>query len=230
MICIAIPTRGRPQYLKKLVTSALDMANNKSNVIIKYYLNDDDNQLKFYKNILANLQSTYGKSVQYEIGPDQNTILSWNEMCENTEADYYMLAGDEVVFETQDWDLKLDLPKMEYPDGIFCMAMYCGRDNRYEKQQCVTPVVTKEWRQALGYFWGPMFWHWNVDQWTGELAKAIDRFVYRRDITVRITKMKDETGMRNRSKGVFKRDEWTYKKCKEVYFLDDVERLKRAIK
>ena len=141
-----------------------------------------------------------------------------------------MLAGDEVVFETQDWDLKLDLPKMEYPDGIFCMAMYCGRDNRYEKQQCVTPVVTKEWRQALGYFWGPMFWHWNVDQWTGELAKAIDRFVYRRDITVRITKMKDETGMRNRSKGVFKRDEWTYKKCKEVYFLDDVERLKRAIK
>lgn len=230
MICIAIPTRGRPQYLEKLVTSALDMANNKSNVIIKYYLNDDDNQLKFYKNILTNLQSTYGKSVQYEIGPDQNTILSWNEMCENTEADYYMLAGDEVVFETQDWDLKLDLTKIEYPDGIFCMAMFCGRDNRYEKQQCVTPVVTKEWRKALGYFWGPMFWHWNVDQWTGELAKAIDRFVYRRDITVRITKMKDETGMRNRSKGVFKRDEWTYKKCKEVYFQDDVERLKRAIK
>ena len=112
MICIAIPTRGRPQYLEKLVTSALDMANNKSNVIIKYYLNDDDNQLKFYKNILTNLQSTYGKSVQYEIGPDQNTILSWNEMCENTEADYYMLAGDEVVFETQDWDLKLDLTKI----------------------------------------------------------------------------------------------------------------------
>ena len=46
MICIAIPTRGRPQYLEKLVTSALDMANNKSNVIIKYYLNDDDNQYR----------------------------------------------------------------------------------------------------------------------------------------------------------------------------------------
>ena len=36
--------------------------------------------------------------------------------------------------------------------------------------------------------------------------------------------------MRNRNKGTFKRDEWTYKKCKEVYFQDDVARLKRAIK
>ena len=60
-----------------------------------------------------------------------------------------------------------------------------------------------------------MFWHWQVDTWTGELAKTVNRFVYRRDIVVRITKLKDKTGMRNRNKGTFKRDEWTYKKCKE---------------
>ena len=52
-----------------------------------------------------------------------------------------------------------------------------------------------------------------------ELAKAINRFEFRRDITVRIKKMKDTTGMRNRSIGVFKRDEWTYNKCKEIYKL-----------
>ena len=75
-----------------------------------------------------------------------------------------------------------------------------------------------------------MFWHWNVDKWTGELAKAVNRFVYRKDITVRIKKMKDDTGLRNRSEGIFKRDQWTYQKCKEIYFPYDVQKLKKAIK
>ena len=118
-----------------------------------------------------------------------------------------MLAGDEVTFETQGWDKKFDETKQKYPDGIFCMSMYCGRGESRLNEN-VTPVVTKQWRQALGYFWAPMFWHWQVDTWTGELAKTVNRFVYRRDIIVRITKLKDKTGMRNRNKGTFKRDEW----------------------
>lgn len=230
MICIAIPSRGRPEYVESLTMSALSTASDPKNVVIKYYLNDNDSSISEYKDVLKKVQSKFGKSVQYNIGPDQNTILSWNEICESIDADYYMLSGDEVQFETQDWDLKFDETKEIYSDGIFVMSMFCGRESRSEKQQCVTPVVTKEWRQALGYFWGPMFWHWNVDQWTGELAKAVDRFVYRKDITVRIKKMKDKTGLRNRSEGIFKRDEWTYNKCKEIYFPGDVAKLKNAMK
>ena len=230
MICIAIPSRGRPHFVTRLINSAFGKANKIENVVVKYYLNDDDPDLEKYLMFLEPLKKQYKKSVQWIIGPDQNTILSWNEICENTKADYYMLAGDEVIFETQDWDIKLDYTKADYPDGVFCMAMYCGRESRFQKKQATTPVVTKQWRQALGYFWAPMFWHWQVDTWTGELAKTVNRFVYRRDIIVRITKLKDKTGMRNRNKGTFKRDEWTYKKCKEVYFQDDVARLKRAIK
>ena len=230
MICIAIPTRGRPEYVESLTSSALSTASDPKNVVIKYYLNDNDKTIEDYKKTFKQVQSKYGKSIQYTIGPDQNTILSWNEMCESTKADYFMLTGDEVIFETKHWDIKFTETKKKYPDGIFVMAMFCGRENRAEKKQCVTPVVTKEWKKALGYFWGPMFWHWNVDQWTGELAKAVDRFVYRKDITVRIKKMKDDTGLRNRSEGIFKRDKWTYQKCKEIYFPYDVQKLKKAIK
>ena len=230
MICIAIPSRGRPDKLKQLISSAYSTAHNKDNVVIRYYLNNNDPEINSYELILKELCAKYGEGVQWKIGPDQNTILSWNELCEKFDADYYMLAGDEIVFETQDWDKKFEETKEKYPDGIFCMSIFCGRENRYEAMRCTTPVVTKEWRKALGYFWGPMFWHWEVDHWTGELAKAINRFEFRRDITVRIKKMKDITGMRNRSEGIFKRDEWTYKKCKEVYFPGDVEKLRQAIK
>ena len=46
----------------------------------------------------------------------------------------------------------------------------------------------------------------------------------------RIKKMKDDTGLRNRSEGIFKRDQWTFQKCKEIYFPYDVQKLKKAIK
>ena len=39
---------------------------------------------------------------------------------------------------------------------------------------------------------------------------------------------KDSTGQRNRSTGIFNRDEWVYKKCKELYFDHDVQRLNQA--
>ena len=229
MICICIPSRGRPQFIERLVSKALDTATDSSTVIIKYYLNDNDSSLPEYVKTLQDLKKKYNNSLQWIIGPDQNTILSWNEIAESVDADYYMLAGDEVIFETKGWDKKFDETKQKYPDGIFCMSIFCGRENRYTTMRCTTPVVTKQWREALGYFWAPMFWHWEVDRWTGELAKAINRFEFRRDITVRIKKMKDTTGMRNRSIGVFKRDEWTYNKCKEIYFDYDVEKLRKAI-
>ena len=159
--------------------------------------------------LIKKLKQEYGEGVQWTIGPDQNTVLSWEQICDSCDADYYMLAGDEVTFETQCWDKKFDETKQKYPDGIFCMSMYCGRGESRLNEN-VTPVVTKQWRQALGYFWAPMSWHWQVDTWTGELAKTVNRFVYRRDIIVRITKLKDKTGMRNRNKGTFNIDGSVY--------------------
>ena len=181
MICIAIPSRGRPSFLKRVIETASQTADNWEEVIVKYYLNDDDPDLKKYTKTLQGLQTTHGPSVQWEIGPDQNTVQSWNMLCENTQADYYMLAGDEIQFVTQGWDTKVIQTKQDYPDGIFCMAVYDGRPNRAEMQSCTQPIVTKEWRDALGYFWAPFLWHWHVDQYTGDLAKAVDRFVFRED-------------------------------------------------
>ena len=51
---------------------------------------------------------------------------------------------------------------------------------------------------------------------------------YRKDIFVEIKKLKDKTGKRMRGQGVFDRDEYVYKKHKELYFDLDVKRLKGA--
>ena len=225
MICIAIPSRGRPEFLERPCGTARATANNWEQVVIKYYLNDDDPLLGQYKKTLKKLHKQHGDSVQWEIGPDQNTIQSWNQLCESTDADYYMLAGDEIHLITQHWDTKITETKNKYPDGIFCMAVFDGRENRAELQLCTQPIITKEWREALGYFWAPFLWHWHVDHYTGELAKAIDRFVFRKDIFIKIKKMKDKTAKRMRGQGVFDRDEWVYNKHKELYFDFAVKKL-----
>ena len=46
MICIAIPSRGRPSFLKRVLETASQTADNWEEVIVKYYLNDDDPDLK----------------------------------------------------------------------------------------------------------------------------------------------------------------------------------------
>jgi hypothetical protein len=229
-IAICIPSRGRPEFLERLVTTAKTSATDPNDIIIKYYLNDDDQQLENYKKILDGLVKKFGNSVQYEIGPDRNTVYTWNVIAESLNADYSMLAGDEIQFVTKGWDEKIKNIKKEFPDGIFCVATYDGRKYTKEHRPCTQPIVTKEWYNALGYYWSPMFWHWNVDQYTGDLARSIRRYIYREDILIKMKKLKDKTGMRNRKTGVFQRDHYVFEKMKKIYFEHDKQKLLGACK
>ena len=83
-ITICCPTRGRPKFAQRMALSALETADNPNQINIKFYLNDDDPHLNEYKQILQN----------YDIGTDQSTVYSWNQIAETNNSDLYMLAGD----------------------------------------------------------------------------------------------------------------------------------------
>ena len=227
-ICICIPSRGRPEFLERLVKTAFNNAKDPASVIVKYYLNDDDEHLDQYVKILDMLKKTY--NVKYDIGPDQNTVLSWNMIAESEDAEYYMLAGDEIQFKTKEWEQKIFDTRKKYPDGVYCISTNDGRPNRVSLQKCVQPIVTKEWAKALGFHWSPMFWHWQVDMYTGLLAKSINRFIFLDKVIIEMKKMKDTTGLRNRKKGVFRRDEYVLDKLQKIYFEFDKQRLLGACK
>ena len=228
MICICIPSRGRPGFIPQTVKKILDNANNKSNVIVKYYINDDDPDLKHYETNLKEMQTRYGDSVQYIVGPDQSPVYSWNLIAETTEADYYMLAGDEVQFKTRGWDSLIIQCKDKHPDGIFVIAAYDDRGS-HTYDRCTQPFVTKEWARALGYHWNPAFIHWNIDEYTGELCKAIDRFIFLKDVVIKCTKIKDPTGARLRKPGLFNRDKWVFDKLMQNNLESDITKLRKAI-
>jgi len=228
MICICIPSRGRPAFIKNTVSMILDNAYNRKNVIVKYYVNDDDPDLKFYLAHLQEMQNKYGESVQYIVGPDQSPVYSWNLIAESTDADFFMLAGDEIQFKTKHWDQMIEDCKKLYPDGIFAIAAYDDR-GKHTYNTCTQPFVTKEWAKALGYHWNPAFFHWNIDEYTGELSMKIDRFIFLEGLVIKCVKIKDKTGARLRKPGLFKRDKWVFDKLMKNNFDSDVTKLRRAI-
>lgn len=216
-ITICCPSRGRPSLAQRMSETAFSTADNPEKIDIKFYLNYDDPQLEVYKKVLSN----------YTIGNDRSTVISWNMLAESSDSYLYMLAGDDIQFQTYGWDTEFMNQFETYPDGIFMISFCNGKDNL---KTAPHPVVTRQWYESLGYFWPPQFFHWCVDSYTRDLAEAVNRYIYLDNITVKAKKITDDpTAIKIRTKGIPERDEYVYKKMKQCYFKYDVEKLRKSI-
>lgn len=202
IINILCPTRGRPQQFERMKKSALDMADDRSRVIVHglAYTNDDSD----YGPYVMRLHETCGRGA----GPYWNILASFAEehMRGKDGNHLYMLVGDDCLFETEGWDNLIKAQAKEFPDGIYCIA---PNDNRTDKG---APhfVVSGKWIETLGYFVNPSFRHFCVDTYTAYLAKSIGRYFYMKDVLVTHKKAAiehyDETADRIRRENGSKRD------------------------
>ena len=218
-ITLCCPSRGRPDYAKRMQNSAFATAANPENIKVKFYLNKDDPMLKQYDLIDA------------EIGVDRSTVMSWNVLAEKERSRMYMLVGDDAEFITTGWDRKFLQQYKKYPDGIFMIGTATGKKHGMIHKTSPHPVITREWREALGYFWPFHFHHWCLDNYTNDLANAVKRYIFMEDVLIKVKKItKDDTAQRIRTESVHERDKWVYEKTKQCYFNHDVEKLRKAIK
>ena len=218
-ITLCCPSRGRPDFAKRMQDSALSTAKYPDKVKIKFYLNKDDPQLKNYK------------LKDFEIGIDRSTVMSWNIIAESSPSRMYMLVGDDAEFITQDWDKRFLDQFKKYPDGIFMIGTATGKKHGLIHKTSPHPVITHEWRNTLGYFWPVQFHHWCLDNYTNDLATKIGRYIFMEDVLIKVKKItEDDTAKRIRTDAVHLRDKWVYEKTKQCYFDFDVLRLKMACK
>ena len=94
MITFCCPSRGRPELARRLVDTATQ--HQESDTEFLFYLNDDDPTLEQYKDLLD--------QKHYEIGSNQSTCYSWNQMADKAKHDIVMLMGDDVQVKTKGWD------------------------------------------------------------------------------------------------------------------------------
>ena len=221
-IIICCPSRGRPDLAKRMEQSAYDTAKWPDKIKVKFYLNNDDPLLSQYQK---------QKLRHAEVGIDRSTVMSWNVLAEAEQSKMYKMVGDDAEFVTHEWD-RIFLEQLEkYPDGIFAIGTATGKKHGLDHQTCPHPTIARAWRDALGYFWPPQFHHWCLDAYTKDLAVAVNRYIFLKDVMIKVKKItEDPTAKRIRTDSIHQRDKWLYEKTKQCFFPDDVKRLKKAMK
>ena len=234
MISFCCPSRGRPELAKRLVDTAT--ATQKHETEFLFYLNDDDEKLEKYKDLLD--------EKHYTIGPNQSTGYSWNLMCEKASHDIVMLMGDDVQVQTQDWDQLLADEFLRYEDRILMVVPADGRKKNADKLGNEvklwndTPLpaahfaVHKNWTNTLGWLAPVSFWHWHVDSYTQKVARKLNRCLYMPNVVFKVKKiLTDNAGKQIRKNlNIANRDEYVWTKIRERYINADVNVLDDFIK
>ena len=239
MISIICPSRGRPIYSKRMIGSIKSSASGTIPIEYKFYLNDDDPSLDDYK---KNLDSSF-----YEVGPNRSTCYSWNMLELQAKGDILMLAGDDIQFNTKNWDIEVKKIFDMYDDKIVCVIPNDGRGlkknygDKYRDvkepvwigdESCPAPhfFVHRKWIKTLGYLAPPFFWHFYVDTYTQKLSRKVNRCVLLPHVEVKAKKLFDKTAEQVRGNlRIVERDEWIWTQVRDRHLQADVDQLKSVI-
>ena len=96
MISILCPTRGRPENVIRKVRSILSTSERPDLVEIIFYVDNDD--VSFPKTILKNGNVIVVNGPRMWLSILQNVLYSYPK------GEILMYTGDDVVFETKNWD------------------------------------------------------------------------------------------------------------------------------
>ena len=233
MISFCCPSRGRPELAKRLVDTATETQ--KGTTEFLFYLNDDDEKLEQYRDLLD--------EKYYTVGPNQSTCYSWNLMSHKANNDIVMLMGDDVQVQTQDWDQLIADEFNKYEDKILMVVPSDGRvkGNKNlgteiklwpdEPLPAAHFAVHKNWVDTLGYLAPPFFWHWHVDTYTQKVARKLNRCLYMPTVTFKAKKIIDDNAGKQirHNLNINLRDNFVWANVRDRHLQADVQALKQKI-
>lgn len=166
MISLILPTRKRPDNIRRFVTSALETAKNPKNIEFCFYIDNDD---EASKQVLEELKCKY---VQGE-----RIVLSqmWNEAYKLATGDILGHMGDDIIFRSKDWDEYLENTFKKFDDRILFAF---GDDGYWHSGFGTHGFIHRNWVETIGYFVPPYFSSDFNDTWLNDVAKGIERWVY----------------------------------------------------
>lgn len=172
-ISLLCPTRNRPSNLVRLVKSVLENASDPSNIEFVFYVDNDAVETSMPPELEGN------KNIKWIIG--SRVVLSemWNMCYIDATGDILMHCGDDLVFQSKDWDLKVISAFEAYPDRIVFVH---GQDGYWGERFGTHGFIHRRWVETVGYFVPPYFSSdWN-DTWLNDVANALGRRTYLPDV------------------------------------------------
>ena len=111
LISVLLPTRGRPQLVRRFLESLLATAEDPDGVEIVLYLDEDDASADLIGELAANVRRVVGPRV---------TMGAANSAClRHASGDILLLANDDIVVTTQGWDTRFRACHARFADGVY---------------------------------------------------------------------------------------------------------------
>lgn len=171
MITLLVPTRGRPDNVRRLLLSVDATA--RGVVDLCLYVDDDDPS-RAQTLELATASASY-------VVTGERVVLSemWNRCWDEVRPELAMHCGDDIVMRTDGWDLRVREAFERFPDRI---AFVHGDDGIQNGNIGTHGFLHRNWVETVGYFVPPYFSSDYNDLWLTEVADALGRRVYLPDV------------------------------------------------
>jgi hypothetical protein len=117
-----------------------------------------------------------GFPVHWHIGPrtpdwGQTYQVLWTAL--GRTAEVYMIANDDVRFETKGWDEVLRAEVAKYPDGILLACPY----DPVAPAIATFPIIGWGWLNTMGRVYAGYFHYWYDDKWVDQIGRMVGRYI-----------------------------------------------------
>ena len=171
MITLCVPSRGRPDRFAEMWASAREKATLPVECVT--ILDKDDATRSQYPRGSKWLKK---KVVDRPV----NMSELWDMAAKVANGDIVMLCADDVIFETEGWDERVEAEFAAVPDEILMVYTASGHDNRP-----ILPFVSKRWVDIVGEFTPHDYQGWMADEFIWAIAAELRRVVYLDDVMIR---------------------------------------------
>jgi len=234
---ILTPTRNRPANCERFIKSVYSSTKTRKNVEMLFYVDEDDPAIEAYKSLHWHAQKEYEgfKKIEFVFGNPMSVSKSWNILAERCEGDVLIMGNDDLVYQTDGWDEKLDQELDQYrADKVYVAWMNDGING---EKHCAFPIVSREWYECLGRFTPGTFHFGYNDTWIFEVGKMLERlhyipFIHAEHLHFSVGKSEmDDTYAHNRTKekgNLYAKDQVLFNKTRAAR-MDDRDRLRYLI-
>lgn len=165
-ISLLLPTRNRPDNLRRFVESARSLASDPDNIEIVAYIDRDDVS---YDGVLP--------ALDIKVVRGERIVLSqmWNECYKVATGEIFGHMGDDIIFRTVGWDDVVRRYINYYSDHI---AFVYGRDGFSPDTFGTHGFLHRNWVDAVGYFVPPYFSSDYNDTWLNDVSTMVGRHLF----------------------------------------------------
>jgi len=174
---IICPTRNRITNLIRFISSVDNSVSDKSKLEYMFYVDSDDSMTQTF--LAANREQD--SRVNIVVGERIIFSQMFNEIASRSTGDILFMTGDDILMQTKNWDLLVEEEFNKVKDKLLVVST---RDGIQNEKIATHSFIGRPWIETLGYLTLGIFPGDYVDNWLTDVARGVNRLVYRDDIFV----------------------------------------------